>query len=345
MSAARILVVDDTPMNVKLLADLLGARGYHVSTASSGEQAIAQVAGERPDLVLLDVMMPGMSGYEVCRRLRAQPETALLPVVLVTSLDPKEERVKGIEAGADDFLSKPIHQPELFARVRSLLRIKTLQDERLQRLKGFFSAELAEAIVSGRADELLKPHRREVTVVFLDLRGFTAFNESAEPEEVMEFLRQFHGLVGAAVAEHKGTIERFAGDGMMIFFNDPLVLPNAPEQAVRMALAARERYAPLREAWHKLGYRLELGAGIALGYATLGTIGFEGRHDYAAIGTVTNLAARLCSEAKAGQVLTNQKTLARIEDLVEAEPVGALTLKGFSAPVHAHNIVRLKPTE
>ena len=342
MSAARILVVDDTPMNVKLLADLLGAQSYRVSTASSGEEALAKVGTERPDLVLLDVMMPGMSGYEVCRRLRAQVETALLPVVLVTSLDPKEERVKGIEAGADDFLSKPIHQPELFARVRSLLRIKTLQDERLQRLKGFFSPELAEAIVSGRADELLKPHRREVTVVFLDLRGFTAFNESAEPEEVMEFLRQFHALVGAAVAEHKGTIERFAGDGMMIFFNDPLMLPDAPEQAVRMALAARERYEPLRAAWGKLGYALELGAGIALGYATLGTIGFEGRRDYAAIGTVTNLAARLCSEAGPRQVLTNQKTLARLEPLVEAEPVGALALKGFGAPVNAFNILRLR---
>ena len=342
MSVARILVVDDTPTNVKLLADLLTARGYDVSTAASGEQALAKVAAERPDLVLLDVMMPGMSGYEVCRRLRAQTETALLPVVLVTSLDPKDERVKGIEAGADDFLSKPIHQPELFARVRSLLRIKTLQDERLQRLKGFFSAELAEAIVLGGADGLLKPHRREVTVVFLDLRGFTAFNESAEPEEVMEFLRQFHGLVGTAVAEHKGTIERFAGDGMMIFFNDPLVLPNAPEQAVRMALAARERYESLRMAWSRMGYELELGAGIALGYATLGTIGFEGRRDYAAIGTVTNLAARLCSEAGARQVLTNQKTLARLEGLVEAAPIGALNLKGFSSPVNAFNILRLK---
>ena len=362
MSTARILVVDDTPLNVKLLADLLLSQGYAVSTAASGEQALAKVAQEAPDLVLLDVMMPGMSGYEVCRRLRAEPLTALLPVVLVTSLDPQQERLKGIEAGADDFLSKPINQPELFARVKSLLRIKTLQDEvkrwnlqleqrvreqvaqldRLERLKGFFSAELAEAIVSGGGEELLRPHRREIAVLFLDLRGFTAFNESAEPEEVMEFLRQFHGLAGATVTEHKGTIERFAGDGIMIFFNDPLVLPDAPEQAVRTALAAHERYEPLRERWRRAGYELELGAGIALGYATLGTIGFEGRRDYAAIGTVTNLAARLCTEAKAGQVLTNQKTLARLEGLVDAEPVGELALKGFSMPVRAFNIVRLR---
>jgi class 3 adenylate cyclase len=359
--SARVLVVDDTPLNVKLLADLLGSRGYAVSTAASGGEALAKVAAEAPDLVLLDIMMPGMSGYEVCRRLRAEAATALLPVVLVTSLDPQEERLRGIEAGADDFLSKPINQPELFARVKSLLRIKSLQDEvrrwntelearvrsqvaqldRLERLKGFFSAELAEAIVSAGADELLKPHRREIAVVFLDLRGFTAFTEAAEPEEVMEVLRQFHGLVGTAVVEHKGTIERFAGDGMMIFFNDPLVLPDPVEQAVRMALAAHERYAGLRAAWRKLGYELELGAGIALGYATLGMIGFEGRRDYAAIGTVTNLAARLCAEAKPGQTLTNQKTLARLEDLVQAEAVGALALKGFSAPVNAFNIVRI----
>jgi class 3 adenylate cyclase len=337
----RILVVDDTPLNVKLLADLLGTRGYVITTASSGGEALAKVAIEAPDLVLLDIMMPGMSGYEVCRRLRADAATALLPVVLVTSLDPQEERVRGIEAGADDFLSKPINQPELFARVKSLLRIKRLHDERLERLKGFFSAELAEAIVSGSADELLKPHRREIAVVFLDIRGFTAFTEAAEPEEVMQFLGQFHELVGAAVIEHKGTIERFAGDGMMIFFNDPLVLPNAAEQAVRMALAVHRRYDGLRQTWRKLGYELELGAGIALGYATLGMIGFEGRRDYAAIGSVTNLAARLCAEARAGQTLTNQKTLARIEHLVHAEPVGALSFKGFTTPTNAFNIVRI----
>jgi class 3 adenylate cyclase len=360
--SAKILVVDDTAMNVKLIGDLLTSRGYTVCTAASGEEALAKVAAEKPDLVVLDIMMPGMSGYDVCRKLRADPETALLPIVLATSLDPNQERVKGIEAGADDFLSKPVNQPELFARVKSLLRIKTLQDEikrwnsqlaarveeqvaqleGLGRLKGFFSSDLADAIVSGGAEAILKPHRREVTVVFLDLRGFTVFTESAEPEEVMELLREYHGMVGPIATAHRGTIERFAGDGMMIFFNDPIELPNAPEQAVRMALATHAAFSALQRVWKKRGYSLDLGIGIALGYATCGAIGFERRRDYAAIGSVTNLAARLCAEAKPGQTLTNQKTYARIDGIFDAEAVGELTLKGFNAPVNAFNVLKAK---
>ncbi len=368
MSPARILVVDDVPQNVKLLADLLAFKGYGVVTAASGAEALRQVAAEPPDLVLLDIMMPGMSGYEVCRALRADPATAVLPVVMVTSLDPAEERIKGIEAGADDFLTKPINQAELLARVRSLLRIKEYHDtvqtqalqlaewnrtleqrvreqvgqlERLGRLKRFFSPQLAELIVTGGAEDPLRSHRREVVVVFLDLRGFTAFAETSEPEEVMGVLREYHAEMGQLILAHEGTLERFTGDGMMIFFNDPVMVPNPAERAVRMALAMRAGVAGLIERWRKRGYRLDLGMGIAKGYATIGTIGFEGRYDYGAIGTVTNLAARLCGEAKPGQILTNGKTLSDVEDFVESEPVGELGLKGFSQPVAAFNVVRL----
>jgi class 3 adenylate cyclase len=346
-------------MNVRVLADVLTFKGYAVVTAASGKEALAKLEAERPDLVLLDVMMPEMSGYEVCRALRADPATALLPVIMVTALDPSTERVKGIEAGADDFLTRPISQPELLARVKSLLRIKRLQDEvkawsdelqrrveeqvaqldRLGRLKGFFSPQVAELIVSGGAGELLKPHRREIVVVFLDLRGFTAFTEGAEPEEVMDVLAEYHGLVGSLVAAHHGTIERFVGDGVMMFFNDPIPADDAAEQAVRMLLALRGRFGELRAKWRKRSHDLDLGTGLAIGYATLGTIGFEGRRDYAAIGSVTNLAARLCNEARGGQIVVDQKSLNRIEDLVHAEPLGPLTLKGFAQPVSAFNIV------
>jgi adenylate cyclase len=337
-SAQRILVVDDTPQNVKLLADLLTAKGYAVSTASNGEQALASLAGEPPDLVLLDIMMPGLSGYDVCRRIRDNPATALLPVVLVTSLDPHQERVKGIEAGADDFLSKPINQPELFARVRSLLRIKRLQDERLGRLKSFFSPQLAEAIAAGKGEELLKTHRREITVAFFDLRGFTAFTESAEPEEVMELLRVYHAALGRLVLEHQGTLERFAGDAVMVFFNDPVPIERPAEHAVRTALVMMEAFMPIAEHWGKRGYDLGLGVGVAQGYATLGAIGFEGRWDYAAIGNVSNLAARLCGEAKAGQILVDRKTMAVLDNVFEFEAVGPLTLKGFSHPVSGYTL-------
>jgi class 3 adenylate cyclase/CheY-like chemotaxis protein len=360
----RILVVDDTPSNVKLLADLLQARGYAVVTAANGAEALARTERDAPDLVLLDVMMPGMSGYDVCRKIRANPVTATLPVVMVTALDPTQERVKGIEAGADDFLTKPIHQPEIVARVRSLLRIKALHDEltelnrtlearvtdqvaqleRLSRLKRFFSPALAEAIVVGGADDPLRSHRREIVVVFLDLRGFTAFAETAEPEEVMGVLREYHAAMGEAILEHEGTLERFTGDGMMIFFNDPVPVENPQERAVRMALAMRARVDGLTTRWRRLGFDLDFGIGIAQGYATIGAIGFEGRWDYGAIGTVTNLAARLCGEARPGQILVSRRLYAAIEALVDAEPVGELTLKGFGKPVGAFNVLRARAT-
>jgi len=359
---AKILVVDDTANNVKLLKDLLTMRGYAVVTASSGLEGLEQIEKERPDLVLLDVMMPGMNGYDVCRRIRENPATGVLPVMMVTALDPGQERIKGLEAGADDFLTKPINQPELLARVRSLLRIKELWDqvidlnrtleqrvdeqvaqlERMGRLKRFFSPQLAELIVSGDAEDPLRSHRREITVVFLDLRGFTAFAETAEPEEVMGVLREYHAEMGRLVLEHEGTLERFTGDGMMIFFNDPVPVPNPAERAIRMALAMREQVTGLAQGWRKRGFDLDFGVGIAQGYATIGAIGFEGRLDYGAIGTVTNLAARLCGEAKPGQVLISRRMIGTVEELVEAEPVGELALKGFSRPVSVFNVARLK---
>ena len=361
-ASAKILVVDDTPHNVKLLADLLTVKGYVVVTASSGAQALEKVETEQPDLVLLDVVMPEMSGYEVCRKIRGSRATATLPVVMVTALDPAQERVKGIEAGADDFLSKPISQQELLARVKSLLRIKVLHDElgewnrtleqrveaqvaqleRLERLKRFFSPQLAEMIVSGDADDPLKSHRREITVVFLDLRGFTSFAETSEPEEVMGVLREYHAEMGRLILEHEGTLERFTGDGMMIFFNDPVPVPDAPARAVRMAVAMRQRVDELLVRWRKRGYDLDFGVGVAQGYATIGAIGFEGRLDYGAIGTVTNLAARLCGEAKPGQILISQRVYGAVEDSVDVEELGGLTLRGFSKPVPAFNVLRLR---
>ena len=359
---ARILVVDDTPANIKLLGDLLSSKGYQVSTAVNGEEALAKVSAEQPDLVLLDVMMPGLSGYEVCRRLREDPATALLPVVMCTSLDPQQERVKGIEAGADDFLSKPVNQPELFARVRSLLRIKSLQDEirgwnvkleervqqqlaeieRLARLKRFVSPRVGEMILAGEVEDPLKTHRREITVVFTDLRGFTAFSETAEPEEVMEVLREYHAALGRIVLAHEGTVEHFAGDGVMILFNDPLPLAEPELAAVRMALEMRTAVDGLAAGWKKRGHDLGFGVGIANGYATLGAIGFEGRRDYGAIGPVTNLSARLCAEANAGQVLVSRRVFGKVEERIEAEHVGDLTLKGLSKPVPAYNVLALR---
>lgn len=361
----RVLVVDDTPQNVRLLEQLLKGSGYEPVTAASGAEALEKLAATHPDLVLLDVVMPNMSGYEVCRAIRANAATALLPIVMVTALDPAEERVKGIEAGADDFLSKPINQAELLARVKSLLRISALhgkvedqarqlaewnarleervaqqveQLDRLARLRRFLSPRVAELIVAGKLDDPMTSHRREVVVTFADLRGFTAFTETADPEEVFGVLHAYHGELGRLIARHDGTVEHFAGDGVMIIFNDPQPLPNPALNAVLMALDVRDAVERLSVEWKKRGYRLECGLGIAQGFATIGTIGFEGRFDYGTIGVVTNLAARLCGEAKAGQILVSQRAFGNVEAFVAAEPVGDLTLKGFSKPMAAFSV-------
>lgn len=363
----RILVVDDTPVNVKLLHDILVNRGYAVTTATSGPGALEAIAKEPPDLVLLDVMMPGMSGFEVCSRLRADARTALLPVVLVTALHAVEDRIAGIEAGADDFLTKPFNKLELLARVRSLLRIKALNDQveeqkqqlekfnqtleqrvaegvakidRFSTMTRFFSPEVASLILAGAVDPM-KSHRSNITVVFLDLRGFTAFTENADPDEVMGMLREYHSAMGSLITAYNGTVEHFAGDGIMIIFNDPLPIEQPEHHAVRMALDMHLAFEKNAGRWRQLGYDLGLGIGIAQGQATIGTIGYEGRLEYCAIGSVCNLSSRLCSEARGGQTLVPQDFIDKVADIVAFEPVGKLMLKGYRAPVVACNVTSL----
>jgi len=365
----RVLVVDDTSTNVKLLEDLLGFHGFQVEAAANGEEALAAVRRQVPDIVLLDLLMPGMSGYDVCRALRADPAHAMLPIVMLTALDEREARMRGLEAGADDFISRPVHAPELVARVRSLLRIRRLYEmvqrqaaqlaawnrtlearvaeevahvEQLTRLKRFFSPQLAELILAGGADDPLESHRRDVTVVFLDLRGFTAFAESAGPDEVMASLAEFHAAMGRRILEYQGTLERFTGDGLMVFFNDPVPIQDPARRAVEMAFAMQEDTLKLSAHWKKKGYSLGLGIGIAQGYATLGAIGFEGRIDYGAIGTVTNLASRLCDLAEAGHILASRRVFAEVAERVFADDLGEVSLHGFTRPVHAYRLLDLQ---
>ncbi|HZM36979.1 MAG TPA: response regulator [Burkholderiales bacterium] len=354
---ARILVVDDQRASVEMMAGVLKARGYDVLTAQDGAHALERVSVARPDLVVSDILMPGIDGYELCRRLRADAATALLPVVLVTSLEAQAERIKGLEVGADDFISKPVNWEELFARVKALLRVKSLQDElkvlnarleervaeqvaqleRLGRLKRFFSRPVAEAIVAG-GEGMLEPHRREITAVFLDLRGFTAFTDRADPDEVMDLLRSYHATLGRTVDEFGGTLEHFAGDGVMIFFNDPLPVEKPAARAVRMALALQKAFTPISAAWERLGHEVGLGIGIAQGEATLGIIGFEQRWEYAAIGNVPNLAARLCGAANAGEILLDAQTEHDVAHMTVTELVGPLELRGFKHPVPAFRL-------
>ena len=359
-----ILAVDDQPANLRLLDAVLSPRGYRVIRASSGEQALELLSSSSPDLVLLDIVMPGIDGYEVCRRIRSAPETAFLPVVMITASG-HQEKTRAIEAGADDFVSKPFDQSELLARVASLARIKRYHDtitrqaaelaqwnaelearvntqleelQRMNRLRRFLSPQVAELVINSGDDSVLGSHRREIVVVFCDLRGFTAFAESSEPEEVMAVLGEYHAALGELIFRYQGTLERFTGDGLMVFFNDPIPLDRPAQHAVEMALAMRDRVRTLVEGWSRLGHDLGFGVGIAQGFATLGRIGYEGRFDYAAIGSVTNLAARLCAEAGAGQVLVSQRVFSAVDDVAVGESVGPLELRGLSRSIRAFGV-------
>jgi adenylate cyclase len=359
-----ILAVDDQPANLRLLDAVLSPRGYRVIRASSGEQALELLPSSGVDLVLLDIVMPGIDGYEVCRRIRSAPDTAFLPVVMVTASG-NQEKIRAIEAGADDFVSKPFDQSELLARVASLARIKRYHDtiteqaaelaqwnaelearvnaqleelQRMNRLRRFLSPQVAELVINSGDNSILGSHRREIVVVFCDLRGFTAFAESSEPEEVMEVLSEYHAALGELIFHYEGTLERFTGDGLMVFFNDPFPLDRPAQRAVEMALAMRDRVRTLAEGWSRVGHDLGFGVGIAQGFATLGRIGYEGRFDYAAIGSVTNLAARLCAEAGAGQVLVSQRVFSAVDDVAVGESVGALELRGFSRSIRAFGV-------
>jgi class 3 adenylate cyclase len=340
----KILAVDDTAVNLKLLEAMLTPRGYDVITASSGQEALEKIRTERPDLVLSDILMPGMNGYELCKKLREDESTRFLPVVMITASG-DQERIQALEAGADDFMTKPPDQLELLTRVKSLVRIKRFQDtieRQRSELRRFVSPQVADLVASPEGEALLNGHRREITVLFSDFRGFTAFSETAEPEEALSVVRTYHATVGPLIFEHGGTLEHFEGDGIMVFFNDPVVIETPVLQAVKLAIAIRERMAEPVARWRKRGYDLGIGCGIATGYATLGRIGFEGRYDYGAIGQVTNLGARLSSEAKAGQILVSQRAFAQVEDDVEAEPMGEITVKGYSRPQAAYNVLKLK---
>jgi class 3 adenylate cyclase len=378
-SPPRILIADDNPANVDILHTRLATQGYEIVTATDGEEAINAAREHLPDLILLDVMMPKRDGFEVCRLLKADQVLPFMPIILVTAKGDSRDIVAGLECGGDEYLTKPVDHAALTARVKSILRIKALHDtvqeqaahlraqtaelsewnrtleqrvaeqvaeiERVSRLKRFLAPQVAESIVSAGDEPLLKSHRRDVAIVFCDLRGFTALAERAEPEEVMEVLREYHAALGEIIHRFEGTLERFLGDGLMVLFNDPIPCPDPAMRAVQMAVAMRDCVTGLAQQWRTHGHELGFGVGIAQGYATLGRIGFEGRFDYAAIGTVANLASRLCSEAKSGQILVTQRILGAVKDVVEAETLGEVSLKGLTQIVRIHDVRQLRNAE
>jgi class 3 adenylate cyclase len=366
-SSPAILAVDDVAENLEIIAMRLSAHGYAVSTARDGEEGLAKARAEKPDLVLLDIMMPKLDGISVLKELKRDPRLGFIPVILLTAKADRSDVVAGLDAGADDYLTKPFDQAGLVARVRSMLRIKSLHDkvqeqaaelaawnttlaarvaeqvgeiERISRLKRFLSPQVADLVAAGaQTDALLESHRREVTVVFCDLRGFTAFTEASPPEEVMRILNEYHETLGARIDRYEATLERFAGDGLLALFNDPLPCPDHTVRAVRMALDMRSGMDALAARWRARGHNLGFGIGIARGVATLGRIGFERRFDYSAVGSVTNLASRLCDEAKSGQIIVAPEVYDEVKNRVPARALEPLRLKGFRSPVAAFEIM------
>jgi adenylate cyclase len=365
---ARILVVDDTAENRDILQMRLESQGYEVLTAVDGEDGLAKLRESLPDLVLLDVMMPKLDGFEVCRRVKADGTLPFTPIILVTAKVDSKDVVAGLEAGGDDYLTKPIDHAALTARVRSMLRIKSLHDQvqaqagelaswnrtleervqtqlveldRISRLKRFLPPQIAELVVGQGDERILQSHRRDIVALMCDLRGFTAFAETGEPEDVMALLRDYHAAVVPLIFAREGTLERFMGDGLMVFFNDPLPCEDPAHRAVRLAIDMRAAVGELAAAWRRRGHAIGVGIGIAQGYATIGQVGYEGRFEYSAIGTVTNLAARLCGEAKDGQILISQRVATGVDGMAELEALGDLPLKGLSKPVPVHCVARL----
>jgi len=372
---ARILVVDDVPDNVDILQMRLESQGYEVSTAGNGVEALAKTRELLPDLVLLDIMMPEMDGIETVKQLKSDASLPFIPVILVTAKADDKDVITGLESGGDDYLTKPVDHAALSARVRAMLRIKALHDtvqtqarrleeqaaelaawnrtleervaaqvgeiERMGRLKWFLAPQIAETIVASGGEAILESHRRDIVALFCDMRGFTAFSETAEPEDVMAVLREYHSALGPLIHGYEGTLERFTGDGMIVIFNDPVLCADPALRAVRLALEMRDAVASLARLWADRGHEIGFGVGIAQGYATLGRIGFEGRFDYTAMGTVTNLAARLCAEAKAGQILVTRRVAGAIDSIADLEPLGDIALKGLSRPISVLNVIGL----
>jgi adenylate cyclase len=356
------LTGDDSAVNRQLLARHLASIGIDAREANDGRTALETLHGDlggQVGVVLLDVVMPEMDGYETLAAIKSDESLRHLPVIMISGVEELDSVVRCIQLGATDYLPKPFNPTILAARVRASMADKRMRDlevehaarqaellETIERqkeeLSRFLSPQVAALVSSPEGEQMLAGHRREATAVFCDLRGFTAFSDQAEPEEVLGLLREYHAAMGTLIVEHGGTLEHFAGDGMMIFFNDPVLQPDHAERAVRMSVAMREMFAGLAAKWARLGFELGLGVGIATGYATLGRIGFEGRYDYGMVGAAVIVASRLSSAAEANQILLNPRAHAAVDDLVEVADVGDLTLKGFARPMPTVNVVALR---
>lgn len=338
----RILVVDDQPQSATLAEAYLQALGCVVDTACNGSQALQAIDSTPPDLILLDAMMPGMDGFEVCRRLKANKTHAQIPIILLSALQSSEDRVNGIEAGANDFITKPFNRLELLARVRTLLRLKRLEEQERQHLRRtlerYMDSSVAQHMLAETRDAVGNVHRQEASILFADLRGFTAWSESQTPEVVAEVINRFLSHAVEAVFRHGGTVDKFIGDGLMALFGAPLPQPDHPRRAVAAALEIISEAANI--AHPHLTEPLRVGCGVNSGEVVVGNIGSERRLDYTALGDVVNVARRLVDEAAGGQVLVGEVTWARLGQ-PEGQALGLKRMRNRRRPVRTFAVTGL----
>jgi class 3 adenylate cyclase len=340
MTRARplVLAVDDEPANLALLRKLLTHQGYDVVEAVDGRSALAAVVSVEPDLVCLDVMMPGIDGIEVCQRLRREPEHAGLPILLLTALNRPEDKARGLEAGANDFLPKPFDEIELAARLRSLLRTKGLQDRLADLLGRYVSDSIAAEVLRDPFGVSLGGDRRHVSTLFADVRGYTALAAQHEPEQALDLLNRYLTVASDAVEEQGGTVADLLGDGIFAFFGAPVMHSNDPERAVRAALGIQSGVLSL-DIPSMPGVRLQTGIGITSGSVVAGNVGSERRMHYAVVGDSVNVAARLQASAGPGQVLVDAATHDAVQPLVTSQDLGSLRLAGKGDWVRAFNVI------
>lgn len=360
----NILIVDDIQDNVLILKSMLKRFKVNATGCNSGDQALKLIHENKPHLILLDINMPGLSGFDVCTRIREDPEVQDIGIILLTASNNIEKTIEGFSLGADDYLTKPFHYMEMLARVHSVITMRSYQDrlrnaneqldlfnknleniveqqvnelESVNRLRRYFSPQLVKTFME-RSNMPFVNERKNITVIFLDLRNFTPFTEIFSHEIVMETICDFHTTCGPIIFKYNATLERFTGDGLMCFLGAPEELETHPDQAVKMAIELNNSMKQLEQKWKDNLYGLELGIGVATGEASTGLIGFEGRWDYAAIGSATNLAARLCGNAKGGEILLSESTQELLTDDYPLEFIGPVQFKGFKEATNVYSI-------
>jgi adenylate cyclase len=348
-----VLIVDDDPELAFAIRDILADNGFDAKTAGSAQEALQTLKIKIPSLIISDIRMYGMSGLEFCQKVRALYPEMIIPIILMTGSEIDGERIICLEAGANQFLNKPLRMLELLAQAKSFVHMRILHDDvstrvtqqlgQLNQLKNFFSPQVAELVSTTPENQFGKTHRKDVTVLFIDLRGFTSFTEKSDPEQVLYVLNEYYAAVGNHALDYQGTVGRFLGDGMMVYFNDPIDVVDHPRVAMHMAVTLRESLAKLQVKWELANFVLDFGMGIATGVETLGMIGFDKVWDYSVIGQATNMASRLCAEAKGGQILLSETFFKSfLTEEFEADVIGTVSLKGIHSPVHIHNVTGIK---